>query len=77
MWHIVSPFKLYQDYFQVDNGALFSVFCILRSSKFYSFSSSDQNLIATHPDINLEDVSIRNPDNPAQLPGAKLISFTA
>lgn len=78
MWHIENPFNVFgllyhHHHKKKANNLTFS--CILRQSKYLSFSKQDRLAIEQHPHINCQTVNIANPDNPAQLITAKLITM--
>lgn len=80
MWHIENPMKvfsyLYNNYSKDD----FNFISIVNTDKYYSFPQKDienlENLSKIEKHLNIVNVSIKNPDNPAQLSAAKLITFT-
>lgn len=53
----------------------FSLACIVREDKFNSFNSSDRESLSDHSDIVINDIEIRDPNNPAKLLKAKLITL--
>lgn len=75
MWHIDNPLKVYKDYYKVDDSKLFSLACIMRDDKFHTLDSDDKENILNHEDIDITDIKIKNPDNPANLINAKLITL--
>ncbi len=75
MWHIDNPLKVYEDYFEADDVNTFSLACIMRDDKFYTLDLNDQEAILNHSDIELADIKIKDPDNPANLIDAKLITL--
>jgi len=75
MWHIDNPLKVYKNYYEADASISFSLACIMREDKFDSFSYNDRNTISNHDDINATDIKIKDPDNPANLLNAKLVTL--
>jgi hypothetical protein len=75
MWHIDNPLKVFKDTFSANDSSKFALTCILREEKFNTFSAIDRDAITNHPNISLRDVKIKNPDNPAKLMSAKLITM--
>ncbi len=75
MWHIDNPLKVYRDYYEADEKKVFSLACIIREDKFHSFKSSDRESLSNHNDIVIKDIEIKDPDNPAKLLNAKLITL--
>lgn len=75
MWHIDNPLKVFKESYVADESYLFNLSCIMRVEKFNSFSDADKTAINTNKDISISDIRIKNPDNPAQLLNAKLITL--
>ena len=75
MWHIDNPLKVYKDYYEANETKTFSLVCIIREGKFLSFNSSDIESLYDHNDIAIKDIEIKDPDNPAKLLNAKLITL--
>ncbi len=77
MWTILNPHKLFGYLKCCDDKAKFQLICLMRVEKFNSFSEEDKNALLglTKENYSIENVKIQNPDNPAQLLDAKLITF--
>lgn len=77
MWSIASPFKVFDYIYQRDLTKSFNFACIINQEKYQSFNNTIliENLIGHIDGFNIQDVYIKNPNNPAQLKLAKLISF--
>jgi len=75
MWHIDNPLKVYKDYYKADDSMSFSLVCIMRENKFNSHNLNDKENILNHESINIQDIRIKDPDNPANLLNAKLITL--
>lgn len=75
MWHIDNPFKVFKNVYLADKANVFNLSCIMRKDKFDLFSNADKTEIISHSDIKISDIRIKNPDNPAQLLDAKLITL--
>ena len=75
MWNIDNPLKVYRDYYEADETKVFSLACIIREDKVHSFNSSDRESLSSHNDIVIKDIEIKDPDNPAKLLNAKLITL--
>lgn len=73
MWHIDNPLKVFKEVYTSDESNIFNLSCIMRTSKFDSFSDDDKNAINNTPNVSITDIEIKNPDNPAQLLDEKLI----
>ena len=78
MWSIASPFKVFDYICKRDLSKSFNFTCIINQEKYHSFNNTIliENLIGRIDGFNIQDVYIKNPNNPAQLKSAKLISFS-
>ena len=77
MWHIENPRKVFKyaiDKYYDDNNEM-NVFLILRKEKYDSFIEEDRKLVEENPFLQINDIKIKNPDNPANLIDAKLIFY--
>lgn len=77
MWHIENPWKVFSYIYQRNLNANFNFMCIIRKDKWESFPNCEvlMSLQGKYPNLKILDVNIRNPDNPAKLNDAKLISY--
>ena len=77
MWHIENPHKIFSYLNVADNSAKFQVICLMKTEKFNTFSDEDKNSLLNLKVDNYKivDTKIKNPNNPAQLIDAKLITF--
>lgn len=77
MWHIENPHKIFLYLNYADKTAKFQAICLMKTEKFDSFSEKDKNglLGLKKENYAIQDVKIKNPNNPAQLLNAKLITF--
>ena len=73
MWSIASPFKVFDYIYQRDSEKSFNFMCLINLEKYQSFSNVRK--IEQLPELEIRDVQIKNPNNPAQLKPAKLITF--
>ena len=72
MWTIQNPLKVYRELFST-NGGEFELFALMRKTKYDSMPSEDKTKIEQEDGIEIQNVNIQNPDNPAQQIGGKLI----
>ncbi|MBT7368592.1 NgoPII family restriction endonuclease [Candidatus Woesearchaeota archaeon] len=72
MWTIQNPWKVYEDVFNYNKDSKFSLIAMMRKEKFDSFPEEDKTAISK---LNIFDVKIQNPDNPAQQLDTKIIRF--
>lgn len=65
MWGIQSPIKLFENELNYDQNSDFTVFAIMKSEKYNSFPEDQRE--AVENELEVSDIVIRNPDNPARL----------
>lgn len=75
MWHIQNPLKVYKDFCKIENKDKFHIFALMRKDKYNSFPKEDIKKIESNKEISIQDIRIKDPNNPANLVGAKLISY--
>lgn len=77
MWHIENPNKIFRYINPVDRNSKFQLTCLMKSEKFDSFPEDDKQALLSCSVQNflIQDVEIKNPNNPVQLMNAKLITF--
>ena len=75
MWHIENPLTVYKNIYEVNKELSFSLSCILQKSKFDSFPKKDRDAIKNNKNITTKDIKIKNPNNPAQMLDAVLITI--
>lgn len=75
MWIIENPNKVYSYLYKYDKNATFQLVCLMKKTKYESFSKEDINRIEQIESITIDDVKIKNPNNPANLINAKLLVF--
>lgn len=80
MWHIENPLKVFDYVYQLDESKDFNFMALINSAKYESFSQTERDelelLVSSNSALNIKNVSIKNPDNPAQLKDAVLITFS-
>ncbi len=78
MWGIENPWNAFNYVYTRDTSKSFNFMCIINDKKWNTFDNINE-LVAlsnSNPSLSIKDVKIKNPDNPAQLNNAKLISFS-
>lgn len=77
MWHIDNPNKIFSYLYHYDEKADFQLICLMLKEKYDALPSQDKNELETldHRNITIDDVEIKNPNNPIQLIDAKLFTF--
>lgn len=76
MWSIRNPIKVYSSICNYDFRREFSLFALIEKQKYYSFPKEDITKIENSKTIKVSDLKIKDPNNPAKLIDAKLISFS-
>lgn len=77
MWGIASPWNVFQYVYKKPANADFDFMCLINEEKWATFGNTS-DLEALERKVSalcIKDVQIQNPDNPAQLKKAKLITF--
>ena len=78
MWGIENPFSVFDYVYKRDYNKKFNFMALINDDKYYSFNNyyDLENLCASVDELQITDVKIKNPNNPAQLKSAKLITYT-
>ncbi len=78
MWGIENPFNVFDYIYKRDYSKKFNFMAIINSEKYYSFDNYSQleEICVTNNNLKIASVRIKDPNNPAQLKDAKLITFT-
>jgi len=75
MWGIEHPSKVFDYIYKRDVSSTIALTCIMTQEKFESFSTEDKNLIILSNSIKHTKKKIKDPDNPAHLIDAMLITL--
>lgn len=77
MWGIENPFKVFEKHYKRDETNAFNFMCIINEKKYATFENTVrlEELTTQVKNFKIENIKIKNPDNPAQLTNAKLITF--
>lgn len=77
MWGIENPWKVFEYVYKRDHSNKFNFMCIINMSKWNTLNNVDilKILEREYKTFNVKDIKIKNPDNPAELKGAKLITY--
>jgi type-2 restriction enzyme ngoPII len=77
MWGIENPIKVFDYIYKNDNTKQFNFMALINENKYNSFLNKGEleNLEKKIEDLEIKNVKIKNPNNPAQLRSAKLITF--
>jgi len=74
VWRIKNPLKIFSDTFSYDKKQEFTLIALMLKNKFDSFPKKDIDPIINDKQIEIEDVKIKNPNNPQKKIDAKLIT---
>ena len=77
MWGIENPIKVFDYIYERDNTKQFNFMALINDDKYNSFFNREEleNLEKENKYLETKNVKIKNPNNPAQLRSAKLITF--
>ena len=79
MWGIENPLKVFDYVYKIDKTKKFNFMCIVNENKWNTFGEKEkselQEIINEEENAKIEDVEIKDPNNPSRLKKAKLISF--
>lgn len=77
MWTIVNPFMLFDYIYKRDSSCSFDLIAIINKDKISTLDNFVvlQELEKNTADLKIEDVKIQDPQNPANLKEAKLITY--
>jgi len=75
MWHIENPNRVFDYIYEFDEHATFQLISIIKQEKYNLFPDEDKQMIENSQNISIQDIMIKNPNNPVQLIPAKLLTF--
>ena len=76
MWGIENPWTVFKYVYQRDVTKDFTFMCIINDEKWGTFDNTHLLTSISNPGFSIKNVCIKNPDNPAKLEKAKLISYS-
>lgn len=78
MWGIENPFSVFNYVYTRDHSKQFNFMCLINANKYATLENTEEleAICLTVGGLSIEDVRIKNPNNPAQLKDAKLIKYT-
>lgn len=74
MWQIQNPRRVF-NYLRTNGDNTFELVAIIPSSKYYTFPSESRAKVEGLSDVMIENVKVKDPNNPANLLDAKFIVF--
>jgi len=77
MWHIDNPSKIFSYIHTYDGTKDFQLICLMKEKKYNSLPKEDKDIIEKidNINVNIENVKIKDPNNPVKLINAKLLIF--
>lgn len=77
MWGIKNPIKVFDYVYQPNLSAKFNLMVLIDNDKYSTFTNTGtlENLKKDNNNLIITNVAIKNPNNPAKLKNAKLITF--
>lgn len=75
MWMIENPLKVFSYIYKFDSKRTFSLITLMLKGKFNSYPTEDRDAIRNNDRIQLRDVQVKNPNNPAEMLDAELITL--
>lgn len=77
MWGIANPWKVFDYVYTKPEGKKFDFMCLINNEKYETFDNKNEleELVSKTNNLDIKDVMIKDPDNPAKLREAKLITF--
>ena len=76
MWGIENPWKVFNYIYQRDLKKNFTFMCVINNDKWNGFDNTSLITNLHEDGFQIKEVRIKNPDNPARLVDAKLITFS-
>ncbi len=77
MWHIENPTKIFNYLYRYDETKSFQLICLMKNEKYESLPLADRQIIENlnNPNVSVNNVRIKNPNNPVQLMDGKMLVF--
>ncbi|MEK6928110.1 MAG: NgoPII family restriction endonuclease [Nanoarchaeota archaeon] len=75
MWSIENPLSVFEELCPIEDGNKLNLFALMRKEKYNSFSKEDIRELESNELISVKEVKIKDPNNPAKLVEAKLITY--
>lgn len=76
MWGIENPWSVFDYIYKTEPSKKFNFMCIVNDAKWATFDNTDLLTSCEVEGFSIADVKIKNPDNPANLVSAKLITYS-
>lgn len=77
MWTISNPLKVFDYVYHVNNFKSFNFMCLINNEKYAIFNNVHklEKLVGSVKGLSIDEVKVKNPNNPSQLKNCKLIRF--
>lgn len=77
MWRIDNPSRIFSYLYRYDDMASFQLICLIKAEKYMTMPDEDRLAVESSDNSNVTvgDVIIKNPNNPVQLMGGKIMVF--
>jgi hypothetical protein len=75
MWTIQNPVRAFEYIYKLDTNQSFSLIALMKKTKFQSYPEEDILAMSNNPNIKLNSVKIKDPNNPAEIIDAQLITL--
>lgn len=78
MWGIENPWKVFEYIYKKDIQKEFNFMCLINSKKWEEFSNTVDliNLMKLNSNLDVKNVKVKDPNNPATFIDSKLITFS-
>lgn len=75
MWGIENPWSVFDYVYKRDFSKKFNFMCIINDEKWKTFDNTELITNLNVPGFSITSIKVKNPDNPAKLISAKLITY--
>lgn len=75
MWGIENPWRVYSYLLPQQRAGKFDFMCVINQEKWDTFPNTERIITLQAAGFSIRDVIIKDPDNPAHIKKAKLITF--
>lgn len=79
MWHIENPMRTFNYIYKANNSSEFNFMALINTEKYSQFTDVDrvefEEMIRNNSKTNMQEVKIKNSNNPANLKTAYLITY--
>lgn len=76
MWHIENPWNVFSYIYERDLNKQFNFMCLVNAEKWQTLPEVERIEALSEYGLQVKNVEIKDPNNPAKLNDAKLITFS-